>query len=64
MNDEVRERLAKEIDRLTEENRSYVLGVSQALFFAQEAINRPEDISPCGDEQGGKKRIPFFFSKD
>jgi hypothetical protein len=38
---EKRERLSQEIDRLTEENRTYVLGVSQALVFAQEAMNTP-----------------------
>jgi hypothetical protein len=50
---EGREWLARELDLLTEENRSYVLGVSQALVFAQETMNRPED-TPLGDTAEGR----------
>ncbi|GHV78425.1 hypothetical protein AGMMS49944_02160 [Spirochaetia bacterium] len=60
VNNEGRERLAKEIDRLTEENRAYVLGVSQALVFAQKAMNRPEDTSP-GDRVEGRNGHTGLF---
>jgi hypothetical protein len=40
-NTEGRAQLAKGIDQLTEENLLYVLGVSQALAFAQGTINAP-----------------------
>ncbi|GHU94972.1 hypothetical protein FACS189479_08220 [Spirochaetia bacterium] len=49
-----REQLSKGIDRLTEENRAYVLGISQALSFAQTAMNRPKDTASCGKEQRKK----------
>jgi hypothetical protein len=57
---EGREWLAKGIDQLTEENRSYVLGLSEALVFAQEAMNRPED-TPLGDTAEGRYRHTGLF---
>jgi hypothetical protein len=42
---EDREQLSREIDQLTEENQLYVLGITQALNFAQEILDRPKDTS-------------------
>jgi hypothetical protein len=61
---ERRKQLSKGIDRLTEENRIYVLGVSEALAFAQEAMDRPEGTSPGGCVQEGERGIQSFFSKE
>jgi hypothetical protein len=55
-----REQLSKEIDQLTEENQRYVLGISQALNFAQETMNRPKDTAPCG--KGRKEYAPYGTS--
>jgi hypothetical protein len=53
---EKKEQLSREIDRLTEENRTYVLSISQALSFAQETMNRPKDTVACCKRQ--KERGP------
>ncbi|GHV54342.1 hypothetical protein AGMMS49579_14720 [Spirochaetia bacterium] len=59
-NNEGRERLAKGIDQLTEENRGYVLRLSEALVFAQEATNRPEDTA-LGDTAEGRNGHTRLF---
>jgi hypothetical protein len=48
---EKKEQLSKEIDQLTEENQLYLLGITQALSFAQESLNRSEDTSLFGEGQ-------------
>jgi hypothetical protein len=60
-NNEGRERLTREIDQLTEEDRSYVLGVSQALVFAQEAMNKLENTFPLGNDTEGKDGYTGLF---
>jgi hypothetical protein len=43
------EHLHKAIDRLTEENQCYVLGVLQALTFAQNTQNQAKQISAISE---------------
>jgi hypothetical protein len=57
-NNEGREQLSREIDQLTDEDQSYVLGISQALIFAQETMNRPNvkhEKNPTSLEVPNKK---------
>jgi hypothetical protein len=59
-NDTGRERLYTAVDELTEENQKYVLGVLQALIFAQSAQGQEADQ---GGGAGANKNEGVFYEQ-